>query len=569
MAPFQLALSLLLVVITALTNAVSTTWEIHPSHPTMSGTAPNCNKWYTTKKGDSCYSVQRAYGISAANFLRWNPSVSKDCRRSFWPDISYCVGVGPAVPTAPTSTRSSTTTTIRATYTFNHTTTTWTTPPRPPRETAWPPTKTQGAQPTSCTRWHEVLVGDTCDTIANRYSSWITKEELLEWNPALRQDCDYPFVGYFVCVMIRPPSYTFSYPTGSTTVVIPAPTPYTPPPPVCPNPTMTTEPLPSRTQPGMPTKCQLYYKATPGDSCAKILSQYNIPTGLLHEWNPALGPQCRGLLAGYSYCLLPDGFVPMPPTVTKAPAPTQTGIASNCKAWYRRNQSETCAEIVLSFGTFSEADFKAWSPAVGKKCTELVNGNWYCVAVPDTPSTRTASVPAFPTSVPRQSNVIKNCTAWWHISEDEDCYDVARLNNLSVEDFLAWNPDVRSGQFDCKILPLDYEICVGVRPELPVSGCRPLAGLPTPDSASSDSSSSSDMTLYPTSEIGLLDTTTDTTSTIATTAIATTTALMTQCEDASCTTETITTEKITTITTELTATSSFPPLTSTVYEQQQ
>ena len=96
-----------------------------------------------------------------------------------------------------------------------------------------------------------------------------------------------------------------------------------------------------------------------------------MPEKLLHEWNPALGPDCKGLLPDYYYCLLPNGFVPMPLTVTTAPAPTQTGIASNCKAWYRRNQSETCSDIVRSFGTFSEEDFKAWNPAVGQKCAGL------------------------------------------------------------------------------------------------------------------------------------------------------------------------------------------------------
>lgn len=97
-----------------------------------------------------------------------------------------------------------------------------------------------------------------------------------------------------------------------------------------------------------------------------------MPEKLLHEWNPALGPDCKALLPNYYYCLLPSGFVPMPLTVTTTPAPIQTGITSNCKAWWRRNQTETCSDIVLSFGTFSEEDFKAWNPAVGQKCTGLI-----------------------------------------------------------------------------------------------------------------------------------------------------------------------------------------------------
>ncbi|KAE8418153.1 hypothetical protein BDV36DRAFT_295374 [Aspergillus pseudocaelatus] len=561
MAPFQLTLSLLLTVITASANAVSTTWETHPSHPTLPGTAPNCNKWYTAKKGDDCSTVQRDYGISADDFFRWNPSVSKDCKKNFWVDTSYCVGLGLAIttgtptPTVTTSVGGSLTTTsipttkttpitstpsgdgtsisagsssptTKATYTFNHPTTTWT-PSPPPRETAWPPTKTQPGQPTSCTRWHEVMIGDTCDTITSRYSSWITKEDLLEWNPGLQEDCNSPLVGYFLCVMVRPTDYIIPYPTGSTPLVIPTPTPYTPPPPVCPN-TTDTELVPSPTQSGMPSKCQLYYHATAGDSCSKILSQYNMPEKLLHEWNPALGPDCKGLLPDYYYCLLPSGFVPMPLTVTTAPAPTQTGIASNCKAWYRRNQSETCSDIVRSFGTFSEEDFKAWNPAVGQKCAGLIDGNWYCVAVPGTPSTRTAPVPAFPTSVPRQPNVIKNCTQWWHVSDsDDDCYNVARKNGITMDDFLAWNPDVRSGQYDCKVLPIDHEVCVGIRPKPPIPGCTPIT---------TNTTTSSNMTLYPPTRTSWHRT-------------LTTTTLVTQCEDPSsstCATATITTTRLVT-----------------------
>ncbi|KAE8396979.1 hypothetical protein BDV37DRAFT_289815 [Aspergillus pseudonomiae] len=545
MAPSQLTLSLLLVLLTTSGNAASTTWETHPSHPTLPGTVPNCNKWYTAKKGDDCSTVQRECGISADDFFRWNPSVSKDCKENFWADTSYCVGVGPAIttgtptPTVPpsttTPTQSTETTpissspssngtssdsapssspTTKETYTFNHPITTWT-PPSPTRETAWPPTKTQPGQPTSCTRWHEVMVGDTCDTITSRYSSWITKEDLLEWNPGLQENCDAPLVGNFLCVMTRPSGYTLTYPNNSTPVVIPTPTPYTPPPP-----------------PGMPSKCQIYYHATTGDSCSKILSQYNMPEKLLHEWNPALGPDCKGLLPNYYYCLLPDGFRPIPLTVTTAPAPTQTGIASNCKAWYRRNQSETCSDIVLAFGAFSEEDFKAWNPAVGQQCTGLIDGNWYCVAVPGTPTTRTASVPAFPTSVPRQPNVIKNCTSWWHVSHEDDCYDVARKNGITVDEFLAWNPDVRAGQYDCKILPVDYEVCVGVRPKPPIRGCTPTAGTNTTAPANTTAA-------YPTTRKSWSRTSWHKT--------LTTTTVVTKCEDASsstCATATVTTTRV-------------------------
>jgi hypothetical protein len=213
MASPPLSFALLLVTIIcqySSINAASTTWETHPSHPILPGTAPDCNKWHIAQKGEDCSSVQGTFGISAEDFFRWNPSVSKDCTKNFWAETSYCVGVGlgPAATTGqstPTSVGRSTTTPSKttetsprssapnskvtsksagpsfpstsATYTFNHPITTWN-GTQTLRETAWPPTKTQAGQPKSCSNWHEVMVGDTCDTIADRYSSWITKEEL-------------------------------------------------------------------------------------------------------------------------------------------------------------------------------------------------------------------------------------------------------------------------------------------------------------------------------------------------------------------------------------------------------
>ncbi|KAB8232263.1 uncharacterized protein BDW43DRAFT_312259 [Aspergillus alliaceus] len=507
MTPVQLTLALLLVAIAALVNAASTTWETNPSQATLPGTASNCNKWHTAKKDEDCSTVQRAFGISADDFSRWNLSVSKDCKKNFWADTSYCVGVGPAIPSGtptPTSTHSSSTTTTpvktppsdsvtstaasssppmaSATYTINHPITTQSMT-EPTLETAWPPTKTQAGQPTSCVGWHEVRIADTCDTIAGRYSAFATIEELLEWNPGLKEDCDHPLLGYFVCVMVKPNGLTLSYPTATTPVTIPTPTPYTPPPPVCPNSTDATVFTPSPTQPGMATGCRVYHHATTGDSCSKIVSKYKyINEKQLQEWNPALGSVCKGLVPNFYYCLYPSTFVPMPPTVTTAPAPTQSGIASNCKAWYQVKDAEICSEIALIFGTFSEGDFKAWNPSVGKGCTKILKDNWYCVAVPSTPSTRTAPVPTFPTSVPRQPNVIKNCTTWWHVSENEDCYDVSRKNSIKVEEFLRWNPDVRSSQNDCKFLPVDHEVCVGIRPKPPIPGCLAIPGNTTTSS---------------------------------------------------------------------------------------
>jgi hypothetical protein len=50
---------------------------------------------------------------------------------------------------------------------------------QPTAETAWPPKRTQSGQPDDCTDWHEVLPGETCESVAASFgSSRMTKDKL-------------------------------------------------------------------------------------------------------------------------------------------------------------------------------------------------------------------------------------------------------------------------------------------------------------------------------------------------------------------------------------------------------
>lgn len=171
---------------TAASIAAVVAQDTTPSGPTMTGTAPDCNAWYTIKSGDSCPSVQKKFGITADQFFKWNPAVSRDCVNNFWLGESYCVGVGQPIKTSTTSkttssasktTSSTTTTTDDKPYStrFPITSRNITTPTSP---TAWPPTKTQPGEPASCTDWHFVVPGDTCQRIVNRYGNTLTMEQL-------------------------------------------------------------------------------------------------------------------------------------------------------------------------------------------------------------------------------------------------------------------------------------------------------------------------------------------------------------------------------------------------------
>ncbi|KAL4931652.1 LysM peptidoglycan-binding domain-containing protein [Aspergillus undulatus] len=55
-------------------------------------TDPNMDIFTSAVEGDGCWSVETEYGITADDFLVWNPAVGTDCSR-LWLSYAYCVGV--------------------------------------------------------------------------------------------------------------------------------------------------------------------------------------------------------------------------------------------------------------------------------------------------------------------------------------------------------------------------------------------------------------------------------------------------------------------------------------------
>ncbi|RHZ48402.1 putative LysM domain protein [Aspergillus thermomutatus] len=58
----------------------------------MPGIISTCTSYYLVQSGDSCWSIEQAYSISAANFSTWNPDVGTSCA-SLWEGYYVCVGV--------------------------------------------------------------------------------------------------------------------------------------------------------------------------------------------------------------------------------------------------------------------------------------------------------------------------------------------------------------------------------------------------------------------------------------------------------------------------------------------
>lgn len=288
----------------------------------------------------------------------------------------------------------------------------------------------------------------------------VTVDDIKAWNPTLGDDCSGLYAGWWVCNGIQSQtSVTLTWSTTAANATVPDPTPYTPP-------TSTSvdwsfTPTPSLA--GMPKDCQAYHLAEENDSCRTVLATYTyITQEQFFEWNPALDGNCDGLWLGYYYCVASfnsTSEVPLP-TVTEQPTTsTAPGSVALCTAWYSTTPDDTCATILTMFGRFSQADFVSWNPSLNSACSNLQPSLYYCVAVPGTPSTRTAaytstttasSAPALPTG----------CTSTWFVGADDTCAYVADVNGLSLAEFVALNPQLDASASRC-FLDSGSTVCVG------------------------------------------------------------------------------------------------------------
>ncbi|KAJ3957265.1 hypothetical protein N0V92_006176 [Colletotrichum tropicale] len=440
--------------------------------PTMEGIANNCDAWHTVVSGDSCYSIEQEYSITADQFFEWNPAVSTDCATNFWPDYSYCVGInenqGSTTSSVPSATVTSTAAITSSTRTsVNTTTTPYSTRypvtsfnlTAPYTATALPPQRTLSGQPSYCNAWHMVAGGQTCEDVVNYYSNRLTFDQLLEYNPTIGQDCSGLYTGWYICVGIQSQtSSRIEWYTSQTNFTAPASTPY--PGYVA---TAVANYTASPQQTGIPTSCQNYYQAQADDTCTTVLDVYDyITEEQFFSWNPALNGDCLGLWSGYYYCVAnfaAASDIPMPPTVTSGASPTATGTISTCEKWYITRVNDDCATVAAWFGTFSESDFISWNPSVGSSCANIQQDTYYCVGVPGTATTRSNAVTTtVPASMPTQTGVVSGCTQFWLVSPSDTCDTIIEDSGVAnATIFHAWNPAVGS---DCAGLKVDYYVCV-------------------------------------------------------------------------------------------------------------
>ncbi|KAI1643213.1 uncharacterized protein F4817DRAFT_368736, partial [Daldinia loculata] len=138
--------------------------------------------------------------------------------------------------------------------------------------------------------------------------------------------------------------------------------------------------------------CTFSVAVSAGDTCSSLASYWGITLAQFQSYNP--GVDCaKDLTVDTNYCIEWDDGRPPPTSTTttsstttstasttpSGPSPTQTGIASNCNAYYKAVSGDTCQKIVEYFGNFTLTDFYNWNPAVGLDCSQLFLGFYYCV----------------------------------------------------------------------------------------------------------------------------------------------------------------------------------------------
>ncbi|PYH81930.1 hypothetical protein BO82DRAFT_414320 [Aspergillus uvarum CBS 121591] len=139
----------------------------------------------------------------------------------------------------------------------------------------------------------------------------------------------------------------------------------------------------------LPGVCDIYLVQS-NDTCDTILSSLSRQVSLpvFQAWNPSINSQCSNLasLSGEYICLSPPGSVlvptsfPLKAASSAVAVPTDAVTTSNtdCGYWYTIQNGDTCDTVTTTFGISSQ-DFYFLNPQLGGDCSDLWEGNSYCV----------------------------------------------------------------------------------------------------------------------------------------------------------------------------------------------
>lgn len=373
----------------------------------------NCNKFHLVKQGEGCATIVSDFGITLAEFLKWNSKAGATCT-GLWADAYACVSViGHTTPTKPSPTNGIQT-----------------------------PSPIQSGVAKNCIQFHQVKSTTTCLSIQDYYK--VPLKDFYSWNPSVGEKCQSLLVDYWVCVNVK------GYKPSSTTT--PAPT--------------ATKPAngiktPSPIQKGIHKNCDKFHLVKSTTTCASIQDYYKLPLKDFYSWNPSVGDKCQSLLVDYYVCVSIVGWKPPAPSPTKpgngieTPSPIQTGITKNCNKFHLVKSTTTCASI-QDYYKITMSQLAQWNLAIGAQCKTLWADYWVCVGViGQTTPTQPPKSDATPS--PIQTGTVKNCKKFHLVKSTTTCASIQDYYKITMAQIFKWNPAVGSG---CKGLWADYWVCV-------------------------------------------------------------------------------------------------------------
>ena len=218
----------------------------------------------------------------------------------------------------------------------------------------------------------------------------------------------------------------------------------------------------------LPQQCQIYtIKAN--DTCYSISSASQLSYTQLLAYNPTINTYCTNLLAGEDICVSnPAGaYTPTPiagshPTQSGSyaatsqlpPGPVATGTTRRCGKWYEAIIDDSCQSVSIN-QTITLDLFYAINPSINTKCTNLIQGEYYCVQ----PTygwnmTSNATVPA-PTTAP--PGTTKTCYLWHTVVSGDNCVAIQNDYGITQAQLVQWNPNLHAS---CDNLVLGDAYCV-------------------------------------------------------------------------------------------------------------
>ncbi|KAG6039143.1 hypothetical protein E4U41_003159 [Claviceps citrina] len=136
------------------------------------------------KANFNCSMVPDLFGITVAELTRLNPWIGSNCDTGIWSQLTpdgyeqVCVlGAGSQPTGSPTATTNTVSTTTAGTA---------------------PPAPTQPGTSKNCKKWHTVVSGDGCWSIAN--AAAISLDDFYRMNTGVGSDCSALWLGYAVCI---------------------------------------------------------------------------------------------------------------------------------------------------------------------------------------------------------------------------------------------------------------------------------------------------------------------------------------------------------------------------------